>query len=90
MPPSPPRQLQAQGYGEKPYGPSPDREKVRRHLTFGLLVMFFLVLGAYVWLGLALDDVHWVRVKDILGVLFPTVTGLVCTVMVFYFGSQKG
>lgn len=61
---------------------------VRKHIAYWLLVIFTLTIA--VALTSAFFAFHWTEGKDILLVLLPAETGLLGSVLGFYFASKAG
>jgi hypothetical protein len=60
---------------------------VRAGLTFGLLAIFALVLG---FAGFETsNDKVWANAKEFLNIALPAVSGLLGSVIGFYFGSRS-
>ncbi len=71
---------------EEPYSGEKQRDYVRLTVTVGLLAIFgYLVVFASVestsW------PVHWQQTKEMLQIILPAITGIIGTVIGFYFGS---
>ena len=90
--PSPPARFNASshrlttGPGEKPYSSEKQHDYVRLTVTVGLLAIFgYLVVFASVestsWPS------HWQQAKEMLQIILPAITGIIGTVIGFYFGS---
>jgi hypothetical protein len=68
------------------YIPDKQRDYVRLIVTVGLLLIFgFVVVWSYVearsWSN------HWAQTKEMLQIILPALTGLIGSVIGFYFGS---
>ncbi len=61
---------------------------VRKHIAYWLLVIFTATIA--VALASAFFAFHWTEGKDILLVLLPAETGLLGSVLGFYFASKAG
>ncbi len=71
---------------KKPYSPEKQRDYVRLTVTIGLLVIFgYLVVFASV--ESASWPAHWGQTKEMLQIILPAITGIIGTVIGFYFGS---
>jgi len=60
-------------------------------LLFAFILLFALLgfLGSYFYLAVHTKDADsWARIKDASQVILPTVTGLLGTVVAFYFAKQ--
>jgi len=68
------------------YIPEKKRDDVRLIVTVGLLLMFAWVI---VWASIesASSKDHWDQTKDMLQIILPALTGLIGSVLGFYFGS---
>ncbi|MGI4827781.1 MAG: hypothetical protein ACRYFU_06275 [Janthinobacterium lividum] len=71
---------------QKPYSPEKQRDYVRLTVTVGLLAIFgYLVVFASIestsW------PAHWQQTKEMLQIILPAITGIIGTVIGFYFGS---
>ena len=71
---------------QKPYSPEKQHDYVRLTVTLGLLIIFgYLVVFASVesssW------PAHWQQTKEMLQIILPAITGIIGTVIGFYFGS---
>lgn len=62
-------------------------DKVRKYVTLGLLAMFGWVV---VWASIESKSWpdHWAQTKEMLQTILPAVTGLLGSVIGFYFGSN--
>ena len=72
--------------GEKPYSSEKQHDYVRLTVTVGLLAIFgYLVVFASIestsW------PAHWQQTKEMLQIILPAITGIIGTVIGFYFGS---
>ena len=87
--PAAPRTVPAQyqiRVGEQPYSGEKQRDYVRLTVTVGLLAIFgYLVVFASIestsW------PAHWQQTKEMLQIILPAITGIIGTVIGFYFGS---
>jgi hypothetical protein len=70
----------------KPYLPDKQRDYVRLVVTAGLLLMLGFVV---VWscIETASSSDHWAQTKEMLQTILPALTGLIGSVIGFYFGS---
>lgn len=70
-----------------PYLAEKQRDYVRLIVTIGLLSMFAWVI---VWASVesASWKEHWDQTKDMLQIILPALTGLIGSVLGFYFGSK--
>ena len=70
----------------KPYLPDKQRDYVRLIVTVGLLLMLGWVV---VWscIETASWSNHWAQTKEMLQTILPALTGLIGSVIGFYFGS---
>jgi hypothetical protein len=70
----------------KPYLPDQQRDYVRLIVTVGLLLM---LAGVVVWscIETASWSNHWAQTKEMLQTILPALTGLIGSVIGFYFGS---
>jgi len=71
---------------QKPYSPEKQHDYVRLTVTVGLLLIFgYLVVFASIestsW------PQHWQQTKEMLQIIMPAITGIIGTVIGFYFGS---
>ena len=71
---------------QTPYSPEKQRDYVRLTVTVGLLAIFgYLVVFASIestsW------PAHWQQTKEMLQIILPAITGIIGTVIGFYFGS---
>lgn len=72
--------------GQKPYSPEKQRDYVRLTVTIGLLVILgYLVVFASI--ESASWPAHWQQTKEMLQIILPAITGIIGTVIGFYFGS---
>ena len=72
--------------GEKPYSAEKQRDYVRLTVTVGLLAIFgYLVIFASV--ESASWPAHWAQAKEMLQIILPAITGIIGTVIGFYFGT---
>jgi hypothetical protein len=71
-----------------PYLAARQRDYVRLIVTVGLLSMFAWVI---VWASIesASWKEHWDQTKDMLQIILPALTGLIGSVLGFYFGSKS-
>jgi hypothetical protein len=71
-----------------PYLAERQRDYVRLIVTVGLLSMFAWVI---VWASIesASWKEHWDQTKDMLQIILPALTGLIGSVLGFYFGSKS-
>ena len=71
---------------ERPYSPERQHDYVRLTVTVGLLVIFgYLVVFASI--ESASWPAHWQQTKEMLQIILPAITGIIGTVIGFYFGS---
>ncbi len=71
---------------QKPYSPEKQRDYVRLTVTVGLLFIFgYLVVFASI--ESASWPQHWQQTKEMLQIILPAITGIIGTVIGFYFGS---
>lgn len=71
---------------EKPYSGEKQRDYVRLTVTAGLLAIFgYLVVFASI--ESASWPQHWQQTKEMLQIILPAITGIIGTVIGFYFGS---
>lgn len=70
-----------------PYVAEKQRDYVRLIVTVGLLLMFAWVI---VWASVesASWKDHWAQTKEMLQIILPALTGLIGSVLGFYFGSK--
>lgn len=74
------------GLQAKPYSPERQRDWVRLIVTCGLLLILgYLVVFATV--ESASYPSHWQQTKEMLQILLPALTGIIGTVIGFYFGT---
>jgi hypothetical protein len=62
-------------------------------LIFAFTILFAMLgfLGFYFYLSVFTKDADaWARIKDAFQVILPTVTGVLGTVVAFYFGKARG
>ena len=70
----------------KPYSPERQRDWVRLIVTCGLLlILAYLVVFAT--LESASYPAHWAQTKEMLQIILPALTGIIGTVIGFYFGT---
>jgi len=69
------------------YVPERARDHVRQTVTFGLLAIFAWVI---VWATIESKSWpnHWNQTKEMLQIILPAITGLMGSVIGFYFGSS--
>ncbi len=74
------------GYTLTPYQQEKQRDYVRLIVTVGLLLMLAWII---VWASIesASWRDHWEQTKEMLQMILPAVTGLIGSVIGFYFGS---
>ncbi len=71
---------------QKPYSPQKQHDYVRLTVTAGLLAIFgYLVVFASI--ESASWPAHWQQTKEMLQIILPAITGIIGTVIGFYFGS---
>ena len=71
---------------QTPYSPERQHDYVRLTVTVGLLVILgYLVVFASV--ESASWPAHWQQAKEMLQIILPAITGIIGTVIGFYFGS---
>ena len=71
---------------QKPYSPEKQHDYVRLTVTLGLLAIFgYLVVFASI--ESASWPAHWQQAKEMLQIILPAITGIIGTVIGFYFGS---
>ena len=71
---------------EKPYSAEKQRDYVRLTVTVGLLVILaYLVVFASI--ESASWPAHWQQTKEMLQIILPAITGIIGTVIGFYFGT---
>lgn len=70
----------------KPYSPERQRDWVRLIVTCGLLLTFGYIV---VWATIesASYPAHWQQTKEMLQIILPALTGIIGTVIGFYFGT---
>ena len=74
------------GAEDKVYSPERQRDRVRLVVAVGLLaILGYLVIFAT--MEAASYPAHWTQTKEMLQILLPAVTGIIGTVIGFYFGS---
>lgn len=75
-------------YTLEPYNPEEQRDYVRMFVTVGLLALFAFII---VWVAIKSSGSHdtWKQTEDMLTIVLPALTGLIGSVLGFYFGSQK-
>lgn len=74
------------GLPVKPYSPERQRDYVRLVVTCGLLLILgYLVVFATV--ESASYPSHWAQTKEMLQIIMPALTGIIGTVIGFYFGT---
>ncbi len=72
--------------GEKSYSPEKQHDYVRLTVTVGLLIILgYLVVFASI--ESASWPAHWQQTKEMLQIILPAITGIIGTVIGFYFGS---
>ncbi len=70
----------------KPYSPERQRDWVRLIVTCGfLLILGYLVVFATV--ECTSYPIHWAQTKEMLQIILPALTGIIGTVIGFYFGT---
>lgn len=67
------------------YNPEPARDIVRATITFGLVITFVMSI-AYAFYSTHGD---YEKTKDMLDKLLPALTGLIGSVLGFYFGTKN-
>ena len=71
---------------QDPYSPERQHDYVRLTVTVGLLAIFgYLVVFASI--ESASWPAHWQQTKEMLQIILPAITGIIGTVIGFYFGS---
>ena len=71
---------------ETPYSGERQRDYVRLTVTVGLLLIFgYLVVFASI--QSASWPQHWQQAKEMLQIILPAITGIIGTVIGFYFGT---
>jgi uncharacterized membrane protein YsdA (DUF1294 family) len=72
----------------EPYNPEQERDYVRMFVTIALLALFGFIV---VWVAVKSSAPHdvWKQTEDMLTIVLPALTGLIGSVLGFYFGSQK-
>ena len=71
---------------QAPYSPEKQHDYVRLTVTVGLLLILgYLVVFASV--ESASWPAHWQQTKEMLQIILPAITGIIGTVIGFYFGS---
>ncbi len=81
-----PRDDAAPTASDKVYSPERQRDAVRLVVTCGLLfILGYLVVFATI--ESASYPAHWGQAKEMLQILLPALTGLIGTVIGFYFGT---
>lgn len=71
---------------QEPYSPERQHDYVRLTVTVGLLAIFgYLVVFASI--ESASWPAHWQQTKEMLQIILPAITGIIGTVIGFYFGS---
>lgn len=74
------------GLPAKPYSPERQRDWVRLIVACGLLLILgYLVVFATV--ESASYPSHWQQTKEMLQIILPALTGIIGTVIGFYFGT---
>jgi hypothetical protein len=81
-----------------PLESEPFEEKSVSVIDWGRLIFTFIVLisllgflGLYFYFAVITTDKEaWTRIKDAFQVILPVVTGILGTVVAFYFGKPKG
>ena len=71
------------------YDPERAREGIRGTLAAIAIVVFLLVVLAYIGFAAEAQEDTWNRIKEAMGVILPAVTSVLGTVLGFYFGSQR-
>jgi TRAP-type C4-dicarboxylate transport system permease small subunit len=72
--------------GLKPYVPERQHDWVRLVVTLGLLATFIAVIALACW-ACVRPTAQWTQTKEMLQILLPAITGLLGSVIGFYFGS---
>jgi hypothetical protein len=70
----------------QPYVPEKQRDYVRLIVTVGLLLMLGWVIVWSCFESASWAD-HWAQTKEMLQIILPALTGLIGSVIGFYFGS---
>jgi hypothetical protein len=77
-----------------PFESEPFRETPVNVIDWGRLIFTFVLLFAllgflatYVYLSISTKGEDWGRIKDAFQVILPTLTGILGTAVVFYFGK---
>ena len=86
--PSKPTQLASKeaAVGSRNYSPERQRDNVRLVVTCGLLgILGYLVVFATI--ESASYPAHWAQTKELLQIILPALTGIIGTVIGFYFGT---
>ncbi|MBE7157750.1 MAG: hypothetical protein INR62_04840 [Rhodospirillales bacterium] len=74
------------GAEDKSYSPERQRDRVRLVVAVGLLgILGYLVIFATI--EAASYPAHWTQTKEMLQIILPAVTGIIGTVIGFYFGT---
>lgn len=76
------------GYVLTAYNPQRQRDYVRLVVTVGLLALFAFVIAWAAWKSAGSKDV-WMQTKDMLQIVLPALTGLIGSVLGFYFGTKN-
>ncbi len=63
------------------------QERTRRYIAYGLLGLLVVLSLAGV-IAMFIDSLELQRVKDVMGIIFTSVVGLVGSVVGFYFGAR--
>ena len=73
---------------KSPFDPKEARERVRSQIAQLLIVLLFVtVVSSFL---IFVYDTNREEVKDLLGLIFTPLVGIIGTVLGFYFGSEKG
>ncbi len=90
-PGEPPQRIVTAPYSERPpaefYDQPREWDHVRKYVTLGLLAMLGWVI---LWASVesASWPAHWAQTKEMLQTILPAITGLLGSVIGFYFGSN--
>ena len=84
----PPTEPRLENPEQRLYSPERQRDYVRLTVTVGLLAIFgYLVVFAT--FESASWPQHWQQAKEMLQIILPAITGIIGTVIGFYFGSAN-
>jgi len=66
----------------------PPEDKLRIGITWLFSIVFVVFLLIYLSAAIVSGDAVWTRIKEAFGVILPALTGILGTVIGFYFGNR--